>query len=606
MALDPATELRELDAILASPDDPETKRQRIAMLYEEPAANDPRGLPLEATAMGGGGGMGGAPNMGGAPPGNVPDVPVEVPGAGGMGGAGGAPGAGGSGGTLGAPPPELAAQSGASGPGNVPTDVPVPAPMAASETPAPAPAPREGVTTVERPKPAAKPGAGGAPRGGIPPWLAKEMGPPETYFGRDPLARPFTQPEDAAYRALEGAQLEGTREQAEAESQAIEAGARAELAAVERGQLVDAELARREMARQNELAQMERGFAEMIAEANAEPIDSERLWNNKSTGEKILSKIALFIGTIGAGAATGNPMLIANKLDADVERDLQAQKANKAFQLNRLAAEGTLYGMARDRFASEQAVDAAMRETAWRKIGAELNAFHARAQDPQRKAAIENLMTATESRIVDAERQRRLLNETDTVARLRALAAAQQKPGAAKKAVEDPRYVPGIGYARTVKEAMAMRQGLTDYMAGKRMFHRARQLAASNSAKFGSTLLQAGTAEFHEADALSQAMANQVAKSFGGVITEGDRQAAAKEVPQLTRIWGGLDERLRAAEARFDRNYRAAVEANIIGAPTAPVPMIEGDAPSTPLPRGYGADPFADPESRPELSPATR
>lgn len=420
MALDPATELRELDAILASPDDPDTKRQRIALLYDEPAANDPRGLPAEATAQLGGGGMGGAPNMTGAAPGNVPDVPVEVPGAG---GAGGAPGAGGSGGTLGSADPALIAQSGASGPGNLPAAAPAPAPMAASQ--GVAPAPRPGPTTLPETTVRAAPRKPGPADDGIPDWLQKEMGPAETYFGRDPLAKPVTQAENAAYRDLESAQLEGTREQAEAEAQAIQAGARAELAAVERGQLVDAELARRELERQNNLAALERGYAEMLAEAQAEPIDSERLWNNKSTGEKVLSKIALFIGTIGAGAATGNPMLIANKLDADIERDIQAQKANQAFKLHALAAKGTLYGMARERFQSEHAVDAAMRETAWRKIGAELNAFQARAQDPARKAAIQRLVDATESRILDAERQRRLLNETDTVKRLQAQMAGR-------------------------------------------------------------------------------------------------------------------------------------------------------------------------------------
>jgi hypothetical protein len=424
VALDPATELQELNAILASGDDPDTKRMRIASLYNEPAANDPGGMPAEATAMGSGG-AGGVSGMGDTGPGNVPDVPAEMP------------GATGAGGTLGMPPPDLLAQSGTSGPGNVPAGAPVAPPMAATEAPVARPAPARVTTIPETTVRGSKARSGGATESAIPPWLAKEMGAPESYYGKpDLVGRPVTRQEDAGYRALEGAIYEGTREQAEAEDQAIQAGARAELAAVERGQIVDAEMARRELERQNNLAAMERGYQEMLAEAAREPIDSERLWNNKSTGEKILSKIALFIGTL-AGGVQGNPMMMMNKMDQDVERDIQAQKANKAFALHRLAAEGTLYGMARDRFASEQSVDAAMRETAWRRIGAELNSFMTQAQDPQRKAAIGLLVDNTESKILEAERQRRLLNDADTIARARASMAGRAVKPPPRNEVKD-------------------------------------------------------------------------------------------------------------------------------------------------------------------------
>ncbi len=431
MALDPAIELRELDAILGSPDDPDTKRARIAQLYAEPAANDPRGLPAGATAMGGGG-MGGAPNMTGAPVGNVPDVPAEVPGAG---GAGGVPGTGGSGGTLGMPTPEMVAQSGASGPPNLPAEAPHPPTMAATEGIRPAPARVTAIPeTTVRPG-AKKPGAGGE-ASAVPEWLRKEMGPAERYFGSDPVGRPVTQPENAAYRGLEEAQLEGTREQAEAEHQAIQAGARAELAAVERGQIVDAELARRELERQNNLASMENAYQEMLGEAQAEPIDSGRLWNSQSTGEKLVSKLALFIGTVGAGLA-GQPNLVFQKMENDIDRDIAAQKANKGFQLSALAAKGSLYDMARQRFGSEQAVDAAMRETAWRKIGAQLDAFKSKAQDPARAAAIQLLIDGTEQKIVDSERQRRLMNDADTIARLRAAAAGNVRKPPPRNEVKD-------------------------------------------------------------------------------------------------------------------------------------------------------------------------
>lgn len=563
MALDPAAELRELDAILGSTDDPDTKRARIARLYEEPAANDPRGLPTGAIAMG----EGGAPGATGAPPGNVPDVPAEVPGSsGGFGGAGGAAqeAAPGSGGTLGMPAPEVLAQSGTSGPGNAPAGAPMPPPMAATEAqrvrPAPARVTAIPETTV---KPGAKaPGAGGA----VPEWLAQEMGPTERFYGRDPIGKPVTQPENAAYRSLEEEQLAQTRERHEAESQAIQAGARAEVAAVERGQIVDAELARRELERQNNLAAMERSYQEMVAEAEAEPIDSGRLWNSQSTGEKIVSKLALFIGTIGAGVA-GQPNLIFNKMEADIDRDIDAQKQNRAFKLHALAAKGSLYGMARDRFGSEQAVDAAMRETAWRKIDTQLKNFHAVAQDPARKAAIEQLMAETETKIVDSERQRRLLNDADTIARMRA-AAASSPAARLAKAEKSPLFVPGVGMARTEIDAKEMREELANYLTAKKNFSRARELGQGFDRGVGA--FGYGTDDYHQADALSQQLITQIAKSYGGVITDADREAAKKEIPDLTAYGKGWESRLEAAERKLETNFRSRVRSKIQNASAEP------------------------------------
>lgn len=578
MPLNERDEILALDEILRSSDPPDRKQARIGELYQAQQQPDPSaGVDPMATAqmsapqsVDPGVSMGGA---GGSS--SVADVAAPVPGGG---GAGGAPadvpswarGAGG------APPTEVLAQAGGA---DIPANLPASAPENFAPRSGQDPEALGAATPMKKavaaggeviPKPGTikKPGKAGPPAGPAK-WLTEYMGAEglsEHKPPKEPLAKPVTAPEESAFRALGDEQIDLAREQGDAERQAVLAGARAELAAVERQELVDAEMAKRELERTQQLQKFENDYRDMLAETDSEPIDSDRLWNQKSTGEKFASKMLLFISTLASGT-TGQPNVLLSKMEADMDRDFAAQKANKAFKMNKLAAQGSLYDMARNRFSSESAVDASMREAAWRKIQAQAKNFMTIASDPARKAAAEQLVNAVETKVTDAERQRRLANETDTVARMRAAAAAA---GAGRAREGSAKFVPGLGLARTEKDATDMREELANYLAAKRNFSRARQLGKSFSS--GAGAFGVGTDEYHEADSLTQQLVTQVAKSYGGVITDADRDAASKEVPSLTSYGRGWETRLDAAERKLENNFRSRSEAKIAGKPISPIP----------------------------------
>jgi hypothetical protein len=141
--------------------------------------------------------------------------------------------------------------------------------------------------------------------------------------------------------------------------------------------------------------------------------------------------MALFLSTLGSGVS-GGPNVVLDQMNADIERDIDEQKSNAILRENRLAAEGSLIDMARRRYTDETVVDAAMREAAWRKVDAQARAFLvATAQNPARQTQAQALVNETEARVVEAERARRLANETDLAQRLAAAAEARRKAAAA-------------------------------------------------------------------------------------------------------------------------------------------------------------------------------
>lgn len=280
---------------------------------------------------------------------------------------------------------------------------------------------------------------GPAEPGGVPDWLqqyATQEGikpePPET----DPHlpGAPETPNEQAARRQLQGETFAGVEDQYEAQKYAHEATMRAQQAAEDARQRIDLENRQREQERINKMRERESAFRQMADAAQKEPIDSNRIWNQASTGEKIMQRLAVFLGTLGT--AQGGPNFAMQKIEADIDRDIAAQKANKESKFKRLADEATLYDMASKTFEDESSVEAAARESAYRKVAQQLDFFGQHVQDPARRAAVDQMKRELDAKILDTEQQRRRANEVYVMqweaaqekARAEALAAKKPKP----------------------------------------------------------------------------------------------------------------------------------------------------------------------------------
>jgi hypothetical protein len=406
------------------------ERPDPAALYQDPGVADPSaGLPPGATAQVGAGGTTG---MGASGVGNEPQQ---------MGGAGGTIGESG-GGYEGAPGIVDPAAGGAREQQIAAAPA---APAMAQVAAGPAPAmPAQG---AGKPVP-----AGTGPSAGVPKWLSdyanqEGLAPPEPE--RDPHlpAIPETPGEQRVRRELQGEAFAGVENQYEAEKYAREAQLRSAQAAMEAQQKVDLENQQKAAERAKRMQERENKFREMADHVAAEPIDSKRLWNNMGTGEKIMQRLAIFLGALGTAA--GGPNVAMQKIEADIDRDMEAQKQNKAGQYQRLNDEKTLYDMASERFEDEASQDAAARESAYRKIAQQLDFFGQHVQEPARREAVEGLKREVEARILDAEQQRRRANEIHVMQ----LEAAQAQARAAMLAARKPKLDKSVKTDLSKREA---------------------------------------------------------------------------------------------------------------------------------------------------------
>lgn len=282
------------------------------------------------------------------------------------------------------------------------------------------------------------PGAGGgAAAGGPPGWLQREMartdGEPSLDAGLNPhrvglVVKPELPDETAALDQSLSEGFAAQRQQGEAEITRAEQTADRAVTAADEQAGVDAAMAQRELDRQAQLQKMDAHFQELSDELANQDIRAPSVFG-ETVGDQILNRIALFIGTIGSGVS-GQPNLVWDKLNKDVERSIAADKETRQLKREQLGDQAKMIDMVRARFQDERVVDATLREAKYRKIAAELGRFAEYAKTPERKAALESLMAQADGAITQAAIQRRQAADAAVLQEraIRARAAARPDP----------------------------------------------------------------------------------------------------------------------------------------------------------------------------------
>lgn len=383
--------------------------------------------PIEDVAGYSTGGMGGASGSdvsGTSGPGNAP--PPQVQGTGGTFGMTPDPGMS-SGGTDLPPAVPGAAASTWAPPEPAPSQLPPPAPPAAPV--------RQGTTVIvpqpATPRPVRPPGVS-APKGNaIDRFMAAEAKKEQRPIAPGGVIESMTPEERAEKEFAEGQMFESVGDQSDWDEFAREEERNRLMEVADEQEQIEADFAQRQLAQQQEVRGMESRYRELADEVARTPIDSNRIWNSKSTGEKVLAKIQLAVSTFGFGlAGQENPLI--DQIENEIERDLDAQKANKALQQSRLAAEGTLIGMARDRFQTEAAIRASMKEAQLRKVAQQLEVFRDYIKEPSRRAAADQMLVELNDKIAESERERRLATEAEAVQRRQIAARGAARPNPVK------------------------------------------------------------------------------------------------------------------------------------------------------------------------------
>ncbi len=109
-----------------------------------------------------------------------------------------------------------------------------------------------------------------------------------------------------------------------------------------------------------------------------------------------------------------------------------------------------------------------------------------------------------------------------------------------------------------------MRAAKAKYDADMRNIAKARKILNSGPGRAAGAFGY-GTKEYHDAEALENQIIQGIAKGYGGVVTDSDRESARKEFPSLTRIGKGGLTRLDAAERKLKNMWQAQVSAKIKG-----------------------------------------
>lgn len=323
-------------------------------------------------------------------------------------------------------------------------------------------------------------------------------------------------------------------QQGEAQIQGAQDIAQKAVEHADQQEAVDQQFAERELERQSMLRDREASFQQMADDLANEPIEKPSMWGD-NTGENILNRIAVFLGGLGA-PQTGGRNLVYDKLQKDVELNMQAQKERREVKLGRIKQEAMLIDMARERFKSEALVDATMREAAYRKLGAELERFKEFAKTPERKAALDALIAQNNITLSNAAIQRRQAMDADVLRERQIRAQANQRVDPLKaqvqrreleaRGVKADREIEG----KTGEDVKAIRKAQADFDASMAAIKR-----------YEDTNIDVGVTSSKEAREAARQSAQSIARKYQNDFlgkSDADAAAADKAFPEggtLTR-----------------------------------------------------------------------
>jgi len=212
-----------------------------------------------------------------------------------------------------------------------------------------------------------------------------------------------------------------------------EAGAKA--AAEEAGYLRTAAEENDRMLKENAAKQLQdqANLDAKLSEVQNMKVDQNRFWAGKSTGEKILAGIALFLGASGSG---GNKAaaVIQDAINKDIK--LQEGDIENKFGLYKQA-----YAATKDAAAAREATRLAMLNGTQLKIAEVMSRY----KDPMMRAKGEQLMAA-----VEGQKQAAQINLAAQIQKSQAFPFGDDKQMA--------RYVPGQGMAYTPDDAKQLKE----------------------------------------------------------------------------------------------------------------------------------------------------
>ena len=291
--------------------------------------------------------------------------------------------------------------------------------------------------------------------------------------------------------------------------------------------------------KQDELAEIEK--KRIIEEKQAElqqlsdeikntKIDSGRFWSQKSTGEKILAGLALFLGGYGQGAY-GTPNTALAQIDAAINRDIADQQANLAGKRDTLAEKRGLYQTMIDKFGDEASARAATKVAALGLVENELQAMNAKSGSKMSIAKGEAMMGEIQQKKYDAQA------EFD-IAQGKLAADMMTKMKDQSKQYYDL-MVPGVGVAMNKDDVEPMKKAAISYNTTEGTINKVIALAENLSTYDAMSVYDESKVEINQLMELLRAQSRGEFLGPGAVTdTERELLKSILETPDNFSKWG--------------------------------------------------------------------
>lgn len=326
------------------------------------------------------------------------------------------------------------------------------------------------------------------------------------------LMQPFEMQQAAVAQGLKAAEMKGAEQAATLDRAARDDAKR--IAAQE------AAAAERNAFMQEKLADLNTRTREVAGLS----VDPNRFWANKSTGEKVLAGIGLFLGAFGSN---GNKA--ANIISDAITQDINVQKANIDQKSKGLGSERSLYNDMYAAYKDKDAAEAATRLAMLNNAQVKAQALGARYQGAEAKAKAMSLMGE-----IEAKKNEAALNFQAAMSKMygdKMVNGTVANPETLDDKKRE-RYVPGFGFGYTKEDATKLKDYNADYEAARSGIMKLKEV--------GNMPLKSISPEaIAQADSISRMiMASLRTQVLGpGAVTDAERAILEKIVSNPTTIF---------------------------------------------------------------------
>lgn len=219
---------------------------------------------------------------------------------------------------------------------------------------------------------------------------------------------------------------------------------------------LEADRVQREAARQAQYEKEVGEYDTLSKQLLNAKVDPDRYWNSRSTGQKVLASISLFLGGLGGGVSGKGGNVGLDIINKAIDADIDSQKSD----LDRLQKVGgmkqTVLSMMRDKFTDERQAESATKAFHLDQTVMKLKEVAARNKGPEVQAQVDGLIGQLE-----AQKMGLLAGfEQASKAKQVMLGGGQQLPPGVDvetlPADQRERYVTGMGLATTKEGAKEM------------------------------------------------------------------------------------------------------------------------------------------------------